>query len=796
MHKPLTTANRDVDNLSLLQTQSGPIGGSDPRRQGGIDVAKTEEQADRIAQTDAFVHLGDDWKVWRWLGLRSAGFPFSACVLPTSEESPCPDSSIARSRSISVAHLRLASSDPAFVSALAWHNRSVAAYALPSVQLAGADTSRRRKRERVVAAYLQRFAAKNDTVGFFGPAAWARVQDDRTRLAVTPHRPTFASHRAFVEPWVVTVLAEATFGTPTTRSSLCPRIAPHIGLEGTHLLMPFGQRRELSGFEAELLEMCDGSTTAAEIASLLAERPGVSLSTSEILSALEGLRIAGFLVWKLPTDLRSSAMNTFLSHVGEIDLNSEQMTWVSLAESIVSGIEAAASGSFGIATIEALGDVERAFRDGTGVSESRREGVLYAGRRMYFLESKRAVEVAVGISLISELAAPLRLVLRTAAWLLDRLASVVEAELERSFAEISMNGQSVDMPTFWLKNASLFFDPNPHLVKPVLDDFNKRWRGVIGATEDATELTLDSSVVGASFAAAFPSVQERWSWQRRVCPDILVGGSSVEAINAGTYEAVLGEIHLAVNTLDVEPFVAIQPDRDELARAFDATLPTHRVIIRAGYPGIAGRVRAVYERPEDHNILTSPGSPEYGPSQKVPVSQFRVERDKDGLHLTDVSSGLRRPLMEALGDPLAMSFASLFEIDLGLDKVPRISIDNLVIHRASWRFALKDYASVVDRDPRHAQKLRDWAREMQIPQFSFVQIPGQAKPIMLDLDNPLSVEVCAGLMKRVTTNSPTRGVVTFQEMLPGRDDLWLADVNGQAYTSEFRLLAVRERHYE
>jgi hypothetical protein len=66
-----------------------------------------------------------------------------------------------------------------FAEAVIWQNRSAYRTAVAKIAGAGAGSgSKRRRREGVVAGYWQRYCAKNDTVGFFGPLAWGEVRDD------------------------------------------------------------------------------------------------------------------------------------------------------------------------------------------------------------------------------------------------------------------------------------------------------------------------------------------------------------------------------------------------------------------------------------------------------------------------------------------------------------------------------------------------------------------------------------------------------------------------------------------
>jgi Lantibiotic dehydratase, N terminus len=66
-----------------------------------------------------------------------------------------------------------------------WQNPAAVVNTVDKVA-SGAATkpSRARQREEIVASYWQRYCAKNDTIGFFGPLAWGRVADDGPPLRV------------------------------------------------------------------------------------------------------------------------------------------------------------------------------------------------------------------------------------------------------------------------------------------------------------------------------------------------------------------------------------------------------------------------------------------------------------------------------------------------------------------------------------------------------------------------------------------------------------------------------------
>lgn len=109
--------------------------------------------------------LAGEWVLWRDFAVRSAGFPVTGLDAFGPGDEP--------------GRLAAVAADPLFGEAVTWQNRAAYANAVAKVA-AGSPTkpSRARQREEVVASYWQRYCAKNDTIGFFGPLAWGRITDD------------------------------------------------------------------------------------------------------------------------------------------------------------------------------------------------------------------------------------------------------------------------------------------------------------------------------------------------------------------------------------------------------------------------------------------------------------------------------------------------------------------------------------------------------------------------------------------------------------------------------------------
>jgi Lantibiotic dehydratase, N terminus len=139
------------------------------------------------------VPLAGDWALWRDFAVRSAGFPVSGL------EAFGPGDEGAR--------LREVARDPLFREAVTWQNPAAFANAVLKVA-EGAPTkpSRARQREEIVASYWQRYCAKNDTIGFFGPLAWGRVSDDGPPLGVRSGA-LVRERTVHLEAWAVQALA-------------------------------------------------------------------------------------------------------------------------------------------------------------------------------------------------------------------------------------------------------------------------------------------------------------------------------------------------------------------------------------------------------------------------------------------------------------------------------------------------------------------------------------------------------------------------------------------------------------
>ncbi|HEY0639560.1 MAG TPA: lantibiotic dehydratase, partial [Pseudonocardiaceae bacterium] len=189
------------------------------------------------------------WSVWRDVLVRSTGFPADGMNLFTAPDCAraadallaAPhddvaakefDEELARATAAGARHAADLAADPLFREAVAWQGTSVPDTMDALVRAAdGPRTSRQRAREALVARYWQRYSAKNETVGFFGPGCWARVDPDAAHATVTPGQGLVRERRVYLEHWALTALAHVLAGDERVRRWLPPSLPPHLTLD-------------------------------------------------------------------------------------------------------------------------------------------------------------------------------------------------------------------------------------------------------------------------------------------------------------------------------------------------------------------------------------------------------------------------------------------------------------------------------------------------------------------------------------------------------------------------------------
>ena len=205
----------------------------------------TNHDGVRDQVTDDHVALAGDWALWRDFAVRSAGFPVSGLeVFGAGDEG---------------GRLREVATDPLFREAVAWQNRQALATQVDTIARAVPQSgSKRRRREAVVANYWQRYCAKNDMIGFFGPLAWGRIRDDGPAVT-TRSRGLIAQREVHFETWCLDALAQQM--DPAIRVPLRLHPEREVRTQVEHLDDPLARERA-----AQALDRLESAREAVEVA--------------------------------------------------------------------------------------------------------------------------------------------------------------------------------------------------------------------------------------------------------------------------------------------------------------------------------------------------------------------------------------------------------------------------------------------------------------------------------------------------------------------------------------------------
>jgi len=327
--------------------------------------------------------LGGGWMLWRHALVRGAGFPFALL----EEVFRCEEWECA---------LRNIAAEPQFRAAVTWQNRPAVANALDPLLRHGPGRrdAKTRRQLALVARYLQRYCAKNDTIGFFGPVGWATLGGDGHFRA---GEELLSARATFFEPWAVLALAQSVMGEERIEAPVT--LPGHLRVWRGKLIAP-AETIALTADELRLLQTVDGSSAAT-----LLKRVGASRAL------LEAMASRGMVRWEFPVSISLYPVDP------EIDLQA----------------------------------METAFEERTRIA-ARRDSPWARG--IVFEECRRDIAMDPGRVAIERIAPALRVVLRIARWYTFTIGRRLAKALLREHRRFGR--ARVPLPVFWLRTEPLF----------------------------------------------------------------------------------------------------------------------------------------------------------------------------------------------------------------------------------------------------------------------------------------------------------------------------------------------------
>ena len=616
---------------------------------------------------DDRVPLAGDWELWRDFAVRSAGFPVSGLdAFGPGDES---------------GRLADVANDARFQEAVTWQNPAALANAVLKVasREPAKPPSKGRGREEIVASYWQRYCGKNDTIGFFGPLAWGRIEDGGPALHASSGG-VVRERRVHFEAWPVQALAE------TLDPGIRIPASPHP--------------------ERELREALDRHADT-----------NVRRRGAEALDRLDAARAA-------------------------------------VADAPPSGLR------------DALSALDATFVELTGADATRNPGMAYGARTLCYLDCMRDIDVAMSAAFATEMAPALQALFEAGRWYTGRANSIGRQVIDNALPTV---GRAPFMPVLMQVMRELMQLP-PELGDAVTE-LHDRLRRLLADPNPAT--------VGDRAESAFADREPAWRLGAFQSVDVQIAARGEAALAGGDFFGVVGDVHVGHNPLMQGVFAHRHPDPPgHLARYAEMAGPGMPFLLPPWAPGMFVESRGMPIGPDDAVLIAVMPTTR---AQSGRRTWLPDELFVEGREVVDAAGEVRVSIDDVFAMPMFVSAVRTFTLLPEEEHAPRVTLGRMVLRREGWSIPATEI-------PERADDVAAFARDRGMPRRLFTKSPLERKPMYLDTASPTLSRILCRQARHARETPGTR--MEFTEMLPGPDECWLADADGNHYVSELRMVAV------
>jgi len=517
----------------------------------------------------------------------------------------------------------------------------------------------------------------------------------------------------------------------------------------------------------------------------------------EILQVLEGRR---WISWKLELPVSpwpERDLRRFLEGVGDEKARHQALDWLDALEA---AREQARDSTSSGTLAAALTSMDELFERITGAASTRNEGRTGGARTLVYHDSSRDIDIELGDDLVAA-TRPLRLLSRAARWYCSRLGEEARDTLRDVHRRaVAKHGRPVDLPTIWSASVRALYRSVEASIRQIDEEFAKKWAAIIPVPGEVREVCHRYDDLLPLVEEAFAAPGPGWAEARYCCPDVMVSATDLNALHSGDFTLVLGEVHMAINTMRSNSFVTQHPDRTDLLSCVDEDFPEPRLLLVLpkenpprltvrNHPGLV-RDRDLLVEVNEHTVAAD--RPGLVLSRDVEVVEI------EGTVMARLPGGEMFDFLDVFAEMLMTMVIDRFQLFADRPHMPRVKIDHVVVSRESWRFnsAELDFAAEKDEAARFV-RTREWAGALGIPRYVFAKSSAEEKPVYVDFTSPVYVNILAKIIRR--TNAAEQlpdKTITVVEMLPAHDNLWLTDHEGSRYASELRFTWVDDRRLD
>jgi hypothetical protein len=295
-------------------------------------------------------------------------------------------------------------------------------------------------------------------------------------------------------------------------------------------------------------------------------------------------------------------------------------------------------------------------------------------------------------------------------------------------------------------------------------------------------------------ARAFDAPRAGWQMARYHSPDIMICADSVESIRKGDYSLVLGEVHTAYNTVLANFAMCQHPAPEEVSDAITLDMPEAQVWLLPPRSAAETTIRTSAAVRSRNDCYLDLFGETYGlgpPRERLSVADFVVEGGPSGLVVRSRDGRQSFDAFNFFVSALTAHVLSSAKLLPRRAHSPRVTVDRMVLSREAWSFPATELGFVLaDHERERFLGARRWMREHAFPRQVFFRVHLERKPLYLDFESPVYVEMFCKAVRRVLASEQPEESVTMSEMLPTPEQAWLRDAAGQSYTSEFRVVVL------
>jgi len=694
--------------------------------------------------------------------------------------------------------LREFARDPMFQEAVIWQNRQAFETAVQSAareDRGSARNQRQRNHEELVANYAQRYCVKNDTIGFFGPVAWGRIESGGPMLESSCGPSLTKRRQTYFESWAVDKIAASLSQLEGMDWWIPPRLVPDAFIEKGTLQRAGFAPVPLSVLEQAVLSLCDGRALPEQILRAIQNDPQFrGCGQQGLREALKAKAAEGILTWRflVPVEVNSEIdLRQQLLRVGDPELRATALSRLDKVENARKEVSGAAGDP--VQLNHALRKAELIFEEITSAPGHRNPGTTYGGRTVVYEDCQRDLALRISPCLLSPIVPALSLLLQSLRWFMQSTALEFERLFRQTYLELATpeGGGHIRLQEWWhYTEPKLLNAPSLGEVEKL---FRQKWAGILSIGQHGSTVQFESCNLTDKVKQLFPELGAGYYPVRYFCPDLMLAAENEEVVRRGEALYILGEVHSGKNTLCHAALVEQHPDRHDLVEATQWDLSTACFKILDTQAGETTTVRTSEGllRPADYLLATTPDAVAPHGHDCYPISGLMVREQDEEIQVVSRADGRRFHILEAFSDLLFAFVMNKASWIPPLRHVPRVLVDRLVIHRETWRFRKDELDFAMEKDEgRRFLGARRWMKSHGVPQEMFVKSVLEVKPFYLDLDSPVLVEILCRVIRRMNSSGGNDEVLTFSEMLPGAKQLWLEDAEGARYTSELRFAVV------